>query len=152
MIADQAKLVRDLLVLGVAYGRKLDEADLAVYGALIARELDDAEWERAFRYHTSGDCDEPRFMPTPMQLIATGCEGRWPDHGPSQELTAEQREFRQRYLAQLSRPRELGPGSAGHATLLRVWPAMPRVVLSDAEWDRRTAKLREQAAQILEGE
>lgn len=151
MIADRAQLVTDLTVLGVAYGRKLDEADLAVYAALIARELDDAEWAHAFRRHTSADVEDPRWMPTPMQLIAIGLEARRPVHTPPRTLSAEEREWREQYFAQCERQRGLGPGSRGHAELLRGMPAASEPTLSEDAWAERVETLREQAAQILEG-
>lgn len=151
MIADRPKLLRDLLVLGVAYGRKLDEADLAVYATLVDRELDDAEWNHAFRRFTSASSDEARFMPTPMRLIDAGCEGRKPEPVAPRALTPEESEWRGRYFARPARPRALGPGSAGHAVLLRNMPAAYQRSLSDEEWESRVATLRAQAARILEG-
>jgi hypothetical protein len=156
-VRDKARLLRDLLKLGVCFKTRLSEEDLSVYGEMVASELDDEQWAYAFRHYTAAWKDEaPKFMPTPPELIEAGrlCPK------PPKPLTDEQREWRQRYFARQEERKRIvsggqaliGPGSAGHLDLLRTVHDMPekeRPVLGESEWEQRKRELQRQADELL---
>jgi hypothetical protein len=104
---DKARLLRDLLALGVCYRSRLSEQDLGIYAEMIDPRLNDREWAAAVGYYSGdfGDPEEPqRFMPTPQELIAVGrALGR--EKAPPPEPTAEDVEFRRLYWEQRRRQR-----------------------------------------------
>lgn len=145
-IKDKARLLKDLLALGVCFRHRLSEPDLQVYAELIHRNLDDREWQHAMAYFSGSwaRTDEaPRFMPTPQELVAVGRRSA-PAEAP---LTDEQREFREVYFRGI--PLHLLADDAvsrdevriGRSKIVGLMPEPP----SEEEWQKRRAALLAQA-------
>ncbi len=144
MIVDKELMVRELAILGQAFGRKMVEEDLGIYAALIARHLDDRQWGYAFEWFTGpwkDSSERPTFMPTPQQLIDAGLQAPPPGRGlivwGAERVTLEEYFERLdrgwappspgdpdpassgRELATTRPQPEAGPGNTWHAVLLR---------------------------------
>jgi hypothetical protein len=101
---DKARLLTDLLKLGVCYRARLSEQDLGVYAEMIDARLDDSEWSEVMEHFTGGHGDVGQeFMPTPLDLISTGMSFR----GERERKRAEVAANHKRYMEREERRRSL---------------------------------------------
>jgi len=97
-----------------------------------------------------GDSDfDNRHLPTLAEMRET-CLSTTAARPALPALTEDQLEFRRLYFEHYAKPRELGPGSAGHAELFQRVPSATREPLTAEAWEQRVERLRRQAAAISE--